>query len=145
MIKKLALAPLILCLIILSGCIADADKRPQCNNEYVWVCNELEDSYFYWDENEEVFIGLLSHDEKTYDIAWLDSSGLAISIMPAKKYIEQEYVTSEDEILFGFADYQENYLTLEIQEDKLNIFNGEITTISFASQKWEDFLEEKNK
>ncbi len=143
MIKKLALALLILCLTILSGCIADADIRPQCNNEYVWVCNELEDTYFYWNENEEVFIGLLSHDEKTYDIAWQDSSGLGVSIVPAKKLQEQEYVTSEDEILFGFADYQKDFLILEIEEDKLNIFNGEIATITFAPKKWEEFFEEE--
>ena len=143
MIKKIFLISLILCITFLSGCMADADIRPQYNNEYVWVCNELPDTYFYWDEKPYIFVGSLSYNEKTYDFAWVDSHGHDIGIY--YPYVIEEGGIFEDSEYFiaGTADYQKDFLTLKIEEDKLNIFNGEVTTITFIPQKWDEFFKEK--
>ena len=144
MIKKVFLIPLVLCLTILFGCVVDSDTRPQCNNEYVWVCNELPDTYFYWDEETYFFTGSLSYNDKIQDFAWTDSyRGYDICIY-YPYVIENGGIFADDEyFISGIADYQKDFLTLEIKEDKLNIFNGEITTITFTPQKWEDFFKEE--
>ena len=142
MIKKIFLISLILCITILSGCIAAADIRPQHNNEFVWVCTELSDTYFYWDEETLFFEGLLSYDNKHQEFIWVDDSGLAVDICYPYVVDKDGIYPDKDTFIFGFADYQKDLLTLKIEEDKLNIFNGEITTLTFKPQKWDEFFKE---
>ena len=143
MLKRLTALILILITILLTGCFARQELRPQRNSDKVWVCEEIDNTYFYWDEDKKIFMGYIACGEKQMDFVLLPYSGLLVEFLHPD-VLKKDEMHSEDVFISGFADYQENLMPIEITEDKLNIFNGEIDTLTFAPMDKDEYFEDKS-
>ena len=139
---------IILCLIffvfLISGCIARPKLRPQRNPNEIWVCQEIDNTYFYWDEQLRSFIGKISYDAVSMDFVLGGSSGLGVSFI-SSSIIEKDNIDLEDYFIEGLADYQKNLMPVEITEDKLNILKGEVSTLTFVPQNKEQYFKKIKK
>ncbi len=140
MVKKLII--IFSSIFLLSGCFARMELRPQTNPEEIWVCKEIEDTYFYWDEDSDYFIGIISYDENSKEFVLRENSGLVVEFLPSSVK-ESGYTSMDDSFLRGRADYQKNIMPVEIIEDKLNILKGEIDTLTFTPQNKKEYFENK--
>ena len=144
MFKKLTSLMLILAVTLLSGCFARQELRPQRNSDEVWVCKEIDNTYFYWDEDKEYFLGILTYKEKRVDFLLGSGTGLGVSFIGYDATESGGIKKEEDYFIHGFADYQENLMPIEITEDKLNIFNGEIDTLTFEPMDKDEYFGDKS-
>ena len=138
MFKRLSV--IIMCVILFSGCIARQELRPQENTDEIWVCEEVENTYFYWDEEKDAFLGNVAYKDESYSFVLGGSYGNSVKFYALD--VLQEESNSEDMIfLRGFTDYQKGIMPVEIADDKLNIFNGEITTLTFVCKDKAEYFE----
>ena len=135
---------IILVIIMMSGCIARPELRPQRNSEKIWVCKEIDNTYFYWDSKENDFVGVVTYKENSMNFILSQSSGLIVDFLYTT-VSNQEYVSDEDSFLIGRADYQQNLMPVEITEDKLNILKGEVSTLTFVPQNKEQYFKKIKK
>ncbi len=142
--KIFVLLCIIFTIVIISGCIARPKLRPQRNSDEIWVCKEIDNTYFYWDEELRSFIGKISYDDVSMDFVLGGSSGLGVSFIN-RSIIEKGKKEIEDTFMHGLADYQKNLMPVEITEDKLNILKGEVPTLTFVPQNKEDYFKKINK
>ena len=131
---------IILVIIMMSGCIARPELRPQRNSDEIWVCKEIDNTYFYWDSKENDFVGVVTYKENSMNFILSQSSGLIVDFLYTT-VSNQEYVSDEDSFLIGRADYQQNLMPVEITEDKLNILKGEVSTLTFVPQNKEEYFD----
>ena len=142
MFKKLTALMLILAVILLTGCFARQELRPQRNSDEVWVCKEIDNTYFYWDKEKECFLGTLTYNEEEFEFVLACGSGLDVNFVNFD-ILEKNKIKTKHSFIYGFADYQENLMPIEITEDKLNIFNGEIDTLTFVPMDKDEYFESK--
>ena len=134
---------LILAVVLLSGCFARQELRPQRNSDEVWVCKEIDNTYFYWDEESDDFYGIINFEDYSQEFILGDSSGLAVDFYYPYVSNSETIYPDKDSFIHGFADYQENLMPIEITEDKLNIFNGEIDTLTFEPMDKDEYFGDK--
>ncbi len=120
-----------ICVVLFSGCIARQELRPKNNPDEIWVCEETENTYFYWDEEKDAFLGNVAYKDASHNFVLGSSSGLGVSFYTLD-VLKDNIASEETTFLHGFADYQQGIMPVEINDDKLNIFNGEITTLTFV-------------
>ncbi len=142
MFKRLSV--IIMCVVLFSGCDMNKELRPQNNSNEIWVCEEVQNTYFGWDEEMNSFLGNVAYKDVSYGFVLGGSYGNSVKFYALD--VLQEESNSEDMIfLRGFADYQKGIMPVEILEDKLNIFNGEITTLTFVCKDKAEYLKENKK
>ncbi len=131
MFKKIG-AFLIVCVMLFSGCDMNKELRPQRNSSEIWVCEETENTYFYWDEKAHSFLGNVAYKDASYSFVLGGNYGKGVSFYTLDVLKEDVPISDDVTFLNGFTDYQQGIMPVEIFEDKLNIFNGEITTLTFV-------------
>ncbi len=131
--------------VILSGCIAQQDLRPQVNDYEIWVCEEVENTYFYWDEEKDAFWGTITYKENSYNFVLGGGSGLVTDFYTPDVLQEDVPISDETTFLRGDSDYQGDKMIVEITEDKEGIFNGEVTTLTFVARDRKTYFESQNK
>ena len=140
--------------ISLSACIADADKRPHINDNEVWVC-ENPRAEFYWSKNDDktstIFVG-----EKKYNVTFGSSAGAKFWIYDEgaktceKEYIEdgETYKTVDTSALEQFlllkcrVNYKKDAFDLYVEEDLVNMFDGEKPKLHFEKRNKAEYLKE---
>lgn len=144
MFKKFVIL-LILCAVLFSGCDMNKELRPQNNSNEIWVCEELPNTYFYWDEEIHRFLGNVAYKDASYGFALGGGYGKGVSFYTLD--VSKEDVSNSEDVTFlrGFADYQQGIMPVEIFEDKLNIFNGEITTLTFVCKDKAEYFKDIKK
>lgn len=137
----------ILCLLLvffLTGCVPSQKLRPQrCENE-IWVCRELDNTYFYWDKEQDIFYGNLTYGEKNHEFFLSGSYGDVLSFVDTANLNEEGVYLEKYRIISGVADYQETFFTLKIKQDPKNIFNGNIKKITFLCCDREEYFKNLN-
>ncbi len=140
MLKKLLIIFTAICLM--SGCFARRELRPQRNSEEIWVCKEIEDTYFYWDEDSDCFMGTITYAQETMEFVLGGGSGLGVSFYYSNTLKQDDFYPEKDRFIHGFADYQQGVMPVKIDEDKLNILKGEIDTLTFIPQDRKEYFED---
>lgn len=142
MFKKIG-AFLIVCVMLFTGCDMNKELRPQKNSNEIWVCEEVPNTYFCWDEEIHRFLGNVEYKDVSYGFALGGGYGNGVSFYNLD--VSKEDVSNSEDVTFlhGFADYQQGIMPVEIFEDKLNIFNGEITTLTFVLKDKAEYFKEK--
>lgn len=130
MFKKFGML-LILCVVFLSGCNMQMDVAPKNNPNEIWVCEEVPNTYFGWDEEEHRFLGNVAYKDASYGFVLGGSYGNSVKFYTLD-VLQEESNSGNMIFLRGITDYQKGIMPVEIFEDKLNIFNGEITTLTFV-------------
>ncbi len=130
---------------MLSGCLMDDELRPQRNDDEIWVCEEIENTYFYWDKEKNAFLGIISYKGASYEFVHGESYGNCISFYSIDTLQEDVPISEETTFLIGFTDFQQGIMPVEISQDKLNIFNGEIDTLTFVLQNREEYFKSQQK
>lgn len=137
----------IVCLLVLicisfslSACISDADIRPQFDPNYVWVCEDPFSYFIYGDVNRDA-PGILVYAENEYYYFMVDGTGPSIDFALPSAFSADGYTPKGNLLLYGIADYEEGYFVYTIEEDYLNIFGGEVKTMTFVRMSKEEFEE----
>lgn len=127
---------------LLSGCVYQAELRPEYNDTDVWIC-ENPYTELYWSKSQGN-IGVFYYADTQYNITHEETSGPLIWIYTAEAKDMRNLDEQKEYKLFkGRADYEEKNLTIEIQEDFKNIFNGELPTLEFKRYNKEEYLKDK--
>ena len=119
--------------IFLTSCTYQADKRPERNDNEIWICKEpyLE---MYWTENK--YGGKLVFDETKYDIVHTQDAGSSIYFYEDNKNLDLRYDSKRQYRLFrGKADYGKEKMTITVDVDYKNIFGGEKPTFELVKHK----------
>ena len=119
--------------IFLNSCTYQADKRPERNDNEIWICKEpyLE---MYWTENK--YGGKLVFDETEYDIVHTQTHGSRIWIYEDDENLDLSHYSKIDYCLFnGKADYGKEKITITVDVDYKNLFDGEKPTFELVKHK----------
>ena len=135
----------LLCLVlILSGCVYQAELRPEYNDTDVWVC-EKPYIELYWSSTIGN-AGKIIIDEIEESIYHESNYGPLIKIYTSEAKNTNDLQAQKEFIVFkGRVDYGKDNLTIEVQEDFKNIFNGEKPTLEFKRYDKEEYLKNKEK
>ena len=128
--------------VLLSGCVYQADLRPEYNDTDVWVC-EKPYIELCWSKSDG-HIGVISYDDTQYDIIHEEGYGPLIWIYTdeAAPFINKD-VPEEYWFFKGHVNYDKDNLEIEVQQDFKNIFNGELPTLEFKRYDKEKPLKSK--
>lgn len=114
----------------LTSCTYQANKRPERNNNEIWICEEpyLE---LYWTENK--FGGKLVFDETEYAIVHTQTHGARIWIYEDDENLDLSHYSKLEYCLFnGKADYGKEKMTITVDVDYKNIFGGKKPTFELV-------------
>ena len=142
--KKILLGS-IMCVLILNACIYQAEKRPLPRDNEVWVC-ENPHIELYWDNTyENINYGLIEINNTRYEIFHKEGAGSKVfiqSIDGAEVYNETEKV--KEYLLFkSRANYNYDTFTLQVEEDRVNMFDGELPLLKFKCYKKSEYFKDK--
>ena len=127
---------LILILIITlfqTACTYQVNERPKLNDNEIWICEEpyLE---LYWTETK--YGGKLVVGEKEYNIVHTQDAGPSIYFYEDNKNLDLRYDSKRQYRLFrGKADYGKRKMTITVDIDYKNIFDGEMPTFELIKKK----------
>ena len=129
-------------LLILSGCVYQADLRPEYNDTEVWIC-EKPYIELYWSKSNGN-IGKILFNGIEYKIYHESDYGVLIWIYTS----EAENMKNLDKMkrfcLFkGRVNYGKKSLTIEVEEDYKNIFGGEKPVMKFVKHNKEKYFNGK--
>ena len=140
--KKIAFIILVF-IFTLTGCTYQAYERPDLNDNEVWIC---EDPYFelYWG-NEKGFTGKLCIDEIEYNIRHVEDHG---SYMFIYEYVEDFHsLFFEEQMEFclfrGDVNYGKEKMTITVDVDYKNIFDGKKPTMEFIKYNIDEYFKEE--
>jgi glutathionylspermidine synthase len=136
---------LLLCLVLnLSGCVYQAELRPEYNDTDVWVC-ETPHIELCWSKSSSR-TGVICSDDTQYNIIHEQTYGPLIWVYTDDaKPIRNTDIPKDLWIFKGHVNYGKDALTIEVQEDFKNIFNGEKPTLEFKRYDKEEYLKNKEK
>jgi len=129
-------------IFILNGCLYQAELRPEYNDTDVWICEkpyiELYWSKSHWNA------GVISYDGIQYDITHEENYGSLILIYTAEAKGMRDLDKQQEFLVFkGHADYGKDSLSIEVEKDYKNVFNGELPTLEFKRYKKEEYFKSK--
>ena len=132
--KKLLIIILVIS-FILSGCESYEVYyySPKQNNDEIWICEEpyLE---LYWNENK--YGGKLILDEREYSIVHIRDHGINIDIYEDIEGVDYSSYKSDKYMLFsGIAKYSKEKMTITVDVDYKNLFDGEKPTFELVKHK----------
>lgn len=139
------------------------------DSRFVWVCKEPFGFFYTTNDYEDFLEALNKHNEKLEKEGVPDTffyTPTSLSDVLLKGYIEKEgkFVCfysdfnpiggstdfwkketwgdpSEYASFWGYADYYKNVFYLDIEDDPMNFFGGELPELQFDKMTKEDFLE----
>ncbi len=129
-------------IFILSGCVYQVKDRPIDNDSEVWICEE---PYFelYWGDKGE-YRGKICIGENEYSIIHREDYGPGIWIY---EYIENvNYSSSEamEYCLFGGSVvYGKDKLSITVEMDYKNLFDGTYPTLHFTKHNIIDYFKDE--
>ncbi|MBR1969187.1 MAG: hypothetical protein IKA17_02405 [Clostridia bacterium] len=141
--KKIILILLYL-VLVLCGCVYQAELRPEYNDTDVWVC---ESPYIelYWSSTIGN-AGKITINKIEENIYHESNYGPLIKIYTSEaKNTNDIQEQKEFSVFKGHVNYGEDRLTIEVQEDYKNIFNGEKPTLEFKRYDKQEYLKNKEK
>ena len=141
--KKIILILLYL-VLVLCGCVYQAELRPEYNDTDVWVC---ESPYIelYWSSTIGN-AGKITINKIEENIYHESNYGPLIKIYTSEaKNTNDIQEQKEFSVFKGHVNYGKDRLTIEVQEDYKNIFNGEKPTLEFKRYDKQEYLKNKEK
>ncbi len=141
--KKIKLSILFLMIVVLfSGCdfLFETGERPHANTDEIWVCKK---PYIYLSWNEEVcsLTGIAENEEIRIELSMLEaiSSHVGFEKLEDARPPNEEHRTNY--IFTGEADYEGDHFFVEITNDNIGFFGGELPTLRFDCYKKEEYIE----
>lgn len=133
---------ILVCILTLTGCTYQGDKRPDYNDTEVWIC---EDPYFeiYW-KSTEGNVGKLCIGDNEYNIVHEEDHG---PYMFVREYVENFHSLSFEEqlelyLFRGDVNYGKEKMTITVDVDYKNVFNGKKPTMEFIKYNIDEYFKE---
>ena len=128
----------------MSGCIYQGEFRPQFNSEEIWICEEPYAEYD-WSEQLQKRVGRFIFDDKEYNVVYKATYGALMMVYTDDILQFGNYVDKYDpyELFRGRVNYEKNRFTLTVEEDKQNVFGGELPVMTFVKHNKEEYFKEK--
>ena len=141
-VKKILTA--ILSAVFLSGCMYQADRRPTLSNDEVWICEEPY-AEFYWEKGTDVLTGKIIVNNKEYNMFHRENSGPYLWVYSMEGKEEAYDVSNAKEYLLfrSRANYNYDTFTLQVEEDRANMFDGELPLLKFKCYKKSEYFKDK--
>ena len=137
------IAAVICILLIMSGCVYQADLRPEYNDTDVWIC-EKPYIELYWNTSAG-HTGKIFYDDIPYNIIHEENYGSLIRIYTTEAESYELFEEKMQYCLFqGRIIYGKKSLTIEVKEDFKNIFGGEKPVMKFVKHNKEKYFNGKN-
>lgn len=142
-------------ILLLTGCTYQGGNRPEQNDNEVWICKNPK-AEFYWNEKDDVTSVMYINGEMREVIAQQTVSPefyvYDINIKNCEKedidengYVSKyiDYADIEKHTLLKCrADYHSDTFDLKVEEDMVNMFDGEKPTLHFEKRNKAEYLKE---
>ena len=140
--KKISLIVLLL-LFLVSGCVYQADLRPEYNDKDVWVC-EKPYIELCWSKTNGTIGKIIVADDDEETLFHEANYGPLIKIYTSEAKDIEDLQEQKNFLLFkGRISYGKEKLEIEVQEDFKNIFNGDKPTLKFKRYDKEEYFKDK--
>ena len=135
---------ILVCVICFNGCMYQAELRPVHDTSLIWICEEPY-AEFKFVKEKSMPKGRIIYNEKRYNVAYDVNYGAGMYIMSG------DILKSENEDAYwhdflcamGRAEYKRDGFDFQIEEDYVNMFNGELPLLKFKCYKKADYFKEK--
>ena len=129
--------------MLLNGCTYQANRRPKYDDSIVWVCQSPRIE-LYWSNSEDTY-GKIYIKNKEIDLFHVENPGSGFDVY--KNEASNCYFTAdgaEEYLLFkSRANYNYDTFTLQVEEDRVNMFDGELPLLKFKCYKKSEYFKDK--
>ena len=136
---------LVVLLIISNGCIYQSDRRPNFNEEEVWICESPHIELYWNNPNDKIYKGLIKTENCSYEVFHVENPGSTVYMYSTDgAKFEDDFKELDKYLLFkSRANYNYDTFTLQVEEDRVNMFDGELPLLKFKCYKKSEYFKDK--